>query len=298
MARPPAPQAKKPLSERLSGWMKFLLLAFLPAYLMIDLVIGAINADARRSYRAQFCVPESDPADELLRQAQMPVTVLGKFDHFLRCGTVEQLTLLGGRINANEALAQVQSRAAADFQAAASLSNARREIETLAANAEPGAGADVPSPAPPGPSPEREAPDVSRDLVEAQKSLIANVASQQAKVDALLPLVDPDLVAGDWYMVTGWDKTGEGARAQVDVTRKALQGAGLSGQADRVQILRVGDTWQTVVPFPDRATAATTLSAIEDTLPYGGYLRAKSEWCRDVIPGEDSEEIVTQSCIR
>ena len=133
--------AEKPtLPDKLSSWVKLLLLAALPIYLIIDLIIGEIASETRQSKREALCFKAQNVEVERNRRKELPVSVLGKFHHFLSCARIDQVSVFGWDLKNEEQLALSTAVIEQESAKLAQLKELEATIQTIEAAIEPSSG--------------------------------------------------------------------------------------------------------------------------------------------------------------
>ncbi|WP_420860851.1 hypothetical protein [Algirhabdus cladophorae] len=266
----PAPSRLSP--ERLSAWTKFLLLAALPTYLILDFGASYFSGEARREYRESICFKFEDEADEALRQRQLPVSVLGKVDHFLRCGAIKEFSLLGGKISNDRIIAKKKDNTEATSEALAAIASVENRLQSLQGGTRPSAVQSA------------EVVELSSSLDQVRETLVQNVQQQEAQILSLEKVTKAAPVAGNWLIVAGSNKTLETGLQQVKLIRGILQKTITSQPelADQLAIYQRGGNYRTALALGERDMAEKVLDAILPQLKYGGYLRVESDWCPEI----------------
>lgn len=286
--RGPQDKPQKQLTERLGSWLKLALLSVLPVYLVVDLGLGYWNDEDRRITRENLCFRFEDEADEVLRQRQLPVTVLGKFDHFLRCGSIKEISVLGGKISNERVIATKKAKTEDNSELLALLANAERTIQDLTVGRTlPDGGGGITA--------------LNQNLQDAQERIITQLKVREAQIDSLEAMAPVSVLVADgqWLLVVGADQGDKAAIAQVRNTRKILANAqddGLSAKAGDVELRLIRSWRRTVVPFDSRDMAQAALTSLERALPFGGYVRAQANWCPDLSDVRDIGGIPTMLC--
>jgi len=261
--------------ERLSAWTKFLLLAALPAYLIADHVLGMVNDDTRRERREAVCFTFEDEAEEALRQRQLPVSVLGKVDHFLRCGAIKEFSLLGGKISNDRIIAKKKNNTENTADALAALASVESQLQDLQTGTRPSVTRPV------------EVAELTTSLNAVRETLVQNVQRQEAQILTFEKVTKSAPDVGNWLIVAGANKSLKTALDQVGIigrlfSKRFPDRIGISKQ---IRIYERSGNFRTALIFDSRDEAEKTLEAILPMLKYGGYLRDEDEWC-PVIEGK------------
>lgn len=278
-------EIRRSTPEKLSAWLKLALLAAFPAYLLLDLGIGQFSTDTRRDYREDLCFTFEDEIAEARRQRDLPVTVLGKFNHFLRCGAIKEISLLGGKISNDRIIAKKQEQTEQDAARLALIADIQRQLEEL----------DTSSTA------SNTVRELELTLEDARLSLVQSVQTgeqQIARLEKSAPSLVPE--SGEWLLVAGADKSPGQAAVQARVIAELVKEfAQASRSPDRqgtVMILDRDSVFRTVVRFNSRDAALAASDEMKAKLKYGGYVREQESWCPLSLPIDGIEGFEARAC--
>ena len=292
---PPAeePPAKDPPAkatwispEKWTAWLKFGLLAAFPFYLVLDYGIGHVFTTDRIEYREKLCFTFEDELDEAARQNGLPVTILGKFNHFLRCGAIDEISFLGGKISNDRIIRKKQERTEENAATLAVIADVQRRIETLETTP-PSSG---------------EVSALVSSLEDARVSLVQSVENGErgiARLEQSSPSLVPD--SSRWLLVAGADKTPDQAAVQARVIARLVaefsQATRAPDRQGTVMILDRNGAFRTVVQFGSRSAARAASAEMKSKLKYGGYVREQGGWCPDPTPIDPIEGFESFSCV-
>jgi len=278
---------KTALADRLSGWVKFFLLAAVPLYLVFDLLLGMVwsayladKQQARRDLCVQYVDDDGvpDPDREEQRLDGQPVTVLGKLHLFFTCADPVKAKIGGFEI---ERVQQTRFETAIqDTEMLAVLQTNLSAVETALK-----AGEDI------------YTPDVQQSIDYLSRTLKSDVEEFEAVVARTeLDVLTPEAVDANWWLVVG-------AHADAaEATRRAVQMVAQLSEQGVTQalgvrvVLREG-LLRTVVLFNTRQAAREALVRLEPVLQFGGYVRAVADWCPVPISGDPlAVDVMEISC--
>ncbi len=234
--------------------------------------VSSLSAEEQDLYRIAL-------QRETRRQAAQPTDFLGKVELFFLCASLRKLGLGGVEITSGQPVG-VDSEIAALQIAQERVQDTLSELTRSAANSETAEML-------------KQTIDQLGDEAETLRDRQAGGAQPPPP-----PVDQPAIVPGTdtWLLVVGADKSDAAAVDQVRATDALLGGTAALADAPAAELRLLGSWRRTVVPFSDEASAREAYELLKDRLPYGGYLRAQSQWCPDLAAADPVQGVPAMHC--
>lgn len=274
----------------------------------------------KQAQRNEFCFPHVNPAQEVHkgikvkdfsvaqreeyelalraereRQESLPVGLLQKFEFFVLCARITGLDIAGLKVGTDKNALPGAVQVAASIAKVQTTQEDLLQLSALAAQLS------------------ETRTNLIDDRVRGQLQNISKVAStltvagqvdvsgatQNALNSAAGEELSTRVNSGEWLLVVGADQGNEAAIDQVKKTNMILEQAVNGGKitsAPQAELRLIRSWRRTVIPFPSKEEASDALKALQDDLPYGGYIRSQVLWCPDLAPVPAIGSIPTQRC--